>query len=70
LPISSATRGHLDVAGAHAAVGLGERQAQHAHLGELRPGLLVVAGLFCGDAPPLVAAVAAVQQGRDGLAEG
>jgi len=63
-------QGHLDVAGAHAAVGLGERQAQHAHLGELHPGLLVVAGLFCGDAAPLVAAVAAVQQGRDGLVEG
>jgi hypothetical protein len=46
---------HLYRAGAHAAVLLGEGQAQHAHLGQPRPGLLIEARVGLDHPPALLA---------------
>ena len=61
---------HLDGSGAHAAVLLGEGQAQQAHLGQPRPGLLVEAGVGLHDRPArLAVGVGPGQQAADGVPE-
>ena len=63
-------RRDLDRSGAHAAVLLGEGETQQAHLGQLRPDLLVEARVGLGDlAAGLAVAVGAGQQRGDGLAQ-
>ena len=61
--------GHLGRSGAHAAVVLGERQAEHAHLGEPAPHRLVEARVL-GDHLAAVLGVVPLEQSAYGVAQG